>query len=141
MNKLGILGSGRIVREFLPWLAQTPAFALDTLCTTPRSEAAGQSLCAQYGIPCHTTNYLEMLQRVDTVYIAVPNIQHTRYARVALEAGRNVILEKPLAPTAADAEELAALARRKKVFLFEAMTTQYLENYQKLREYLPGWGR
>ena len=71
---------------------------------------------------------------MDTVYIAVPNIQHTRYARVALEAGRNVILEKPLAPTAADAEELAALARRKKVFLFEAMTTQYLENYQKLRE-------
>lgn len=140
MNKLGILGSGRIVREFLPWLAQTPAFALDTLCTTPRSEAAGQSLCAQYDIPCHTTNYLEMLQRVDTVYIAVPNIQHTRYARVALEAGRNVILEKPLAPTAADAEELAALARRKKVFLFEAMTTQYLENYQKLREYLPRLG-
>lgn len=57
-----------------------------------------------------------MLQRVDTVYIAVPNIQHTRYARVALEAGRNVILEKPLAPTAADAEELARWPGAKRCF-------------------------
>ena len=38
-------------------------------------------------------------------------------------------------------QELAALARRKKVFLFEAMTTQYLENYNKIRELLPRIGR
>ena len=50
-------------------------------------------------------------------------------------------VEKPMACTAAQTEELAALARRKKVFLFEAMTTQYLENYNKIRELLPRIGR
>ena len=41
---------------------------------------------------------------------------------------------------AAQTEELVALARHKKVFLFEAVTTQYLENYAKIRELLPRVG-
>lgn len=138
--KLGILGTGKIVQEFLPWLIQTQPFTVQAICSTPRSEPLAKSLCEQYGVPQQTTNYLELLQWVDVVYIAVPNIQHARYARVALEAGKHVIVEKPMAVTAAEAEELAALARRKKVFLFEAITTQYLENYQKLRELLPRIG-
>ena len=139
--KLGILGTGMIVREFLPWLAgpESP-FAVQAVCSTPRSEPLAAELCAQYGVPQHTTNYLELLQWVDVVYLAVPNIQHARYAKVALEAGRHVIVEKPMTPTAAQTEELAALARHKKVFLFEAMTTQYLENYSKIRELLPRIG-
>ena len=70
----------------------------------------------------------------------MPNNQHARYAKVALEAGKHVIVEKPMAVNALQAEELACLARRKKVFLFEAMTTQYLENYNKIRELLPRIG-
>ena len=139
--KLGILGTGMIAKEFLPWLAgpQSP-FAVEAVCSTERSASVAADLCAQYDIPRHTTNYLELLQWVDVVYLAVPNLQHTRFAKVALEAGRHVIVEKPMAPTAAEAEELAALARRKKVFLFEAITTQYLENYVKLHELLPRVG-
>ena len=45
-----------------------------------------------------------------------------------------------MAPTAAQAEELAELARSKKLFLFEAVTTQYQDNYAKLREMLPKVG-
>ncbi|MGN0708195.1 MAG: Gfo/Idh/MocA family protein [Faecalibacterium sp.] len=138
--KLGILGAGMIVREFLPWLAESSPFTVEALCSTERSAEQAAQLCAQYGVPHHTTNYLELLRRVDTVYIAVPNIHHTRYAKTALEAGKNVIVEKPMAPCAAEAEALAELARRKKVFLFEAVTTQYLENYAKIRELLPRVG-
>ena len=135
--KLGILGTGKIVREFLPWLAEHTPFTVQAICSTERSAELAQSLCGQYGVPQHTTNFLELLQWVDVVYIAVPNLQHVRYARVALEAGKHVIVEKPLAPTAAQTEELVNLARHKKVFLFEAITTQYLENYAKIRELLP----
>ena len=120
--KLGILGTGKIVREFLPWLAEHTPFTVQAICSTERSAE------------------LELLQWVDVVYIAVPNLQHVRYARVALEAGKHVIVEKPLAPTAAQTEELVNLARHKKVFLFEAITTQYLENYAKIRELLPRIG-
>ena len=138
--KLGILGTGKIVRELLPWLVEHTPFAVQAICSTERSAELAQSLCGQYGVPQHTTNFLELLQWVDVVYIAVPNLQHVRYARVALEAGKHVIVEKPLAPSAAQTEELVELARRKKVFLFEAVTTQYLENYAKIRELLPRIG-
>ena len=139
--KLGILGTGMIVREFLPWLAgEDSPFTVQALCSTQRSVPAAAELCEQYHIPQHTTNYFELLQWVDVVYLAVPNNQHARYAKVALEAGKHVIVEKPMAVNALQAEELANLARRKKVFLFEAMTTQYLENYNKIRELLPRIG-
>ena len=138
--KLGILGTGMIVQEFLPWLVEQGPFTVQAVCSTERSAPLAQELCRQYGVPQHTTNYLELLQWVDVVYIAVPNMQHTRFVRVALEAGRHVIVEKPMTPTAAQTEELVALARRKNVFLFEAVTTQYLENYGKIRELLPRVG-
>ena len=139
--KLGILGAGMIVREFLPWLTgpESP-FKVEALCSTERSAGAAQALCDQYGVPRHTTSYDELLSWVDVVYIAVPNILHVKYTRAALEAGRHVIVEKPMAPTAALAEELAELARSKKLFLFEAVTTQYQDNYAKLREMLPKVG-
>ena len=122
------------------WQGRT-ALTVQALCSTQRSAPVADEMCEQYGIPQRTTNYFELLQWVDVIYLAVPNLQHYRYAKVALEAGKHVIVEKPMACTAAQTEELAALARRKKVFLFEAMTTQYLENYNKIRELLPRIGR
>ena len=106
--KLGILGTGKIVQEFLPWLVEHTPFTVQAVCSTPRSAAKAAELCAQYQIPQHTTNYFELLQWVDVVYIAVPNLQHARYARVALEAGKHVIVEKPMAVTAAETEEQRA---------------------------------
>ena len=110
--KLGILGTGMIVREFLPWLAGPDCpFTVQALCSTQRSAPVAAEMCEQYGIPQRTTNYFELLQWVDVIYLAVPNLQHYRYAKVALEAGKHVIVEKPMACTAAQTEELAALAR------------------------------
>ena len=78
--KLGILGAGMIVREFLPWLTgpESP-FKVEALCSTERSAGAAQALCDQYGVPRHTTSYDELLSWVDVVYIAVPNILHVKY--------------------------------------------------------------
>ena len=139
--KLGIVGSGKIVQEFLPWLASSPAFEVAALCSTQRSAGKAAALCAQYGVPFHVTDYSQLLAAVDVVYIALPNLLHTAYAKAALEAGRHVIVEKPLAPCASEAAALSALAHRKGCFLFEAVTTQYLENYRKLRQLLPRVGQ
>ena len=96
--KLGILGTGMIVREFLPWLAGPDCpFTVQALCSTQRSAPVADEMCEQYGIPQRTTNYFELLQWVDVIYLAVPNLQHYRYAKVALEAGKHVICEKPIA--------------------------------------------
>ena len=138
--KLGILGTGKIVQEFLPWLATAPGIQLEGLCSTPHSAETAAQMAAQYRIPHTYTDYSEMLRAVDTVYIAVPNHLHAAYALKAMEAGRNVIVEKPMAASAAEAQALADCARSKGVFLFEAMTTQYLPNYRKIRELLPRIG-
>ena len=90
--KLGILGTGMIVQEFLPWLVEQGPFTVQAVCSTEHSAPLAQELCRQYGVPQHTTNYLELLQWVDVVYIAVPNMQHTRFVRVALEAGCCMLL-------------------------------------------------
>ena len=50
--------------------------------------------------------------QVDAVAIATPIFTHHALARAALEAGKHVLVEKPLAPSVADAEELAELAAR-----------------------------
>ena len=58
--KLGILGTGMIVREFLPWLAGPDCpFTVQALCSTQRSAPVADEMCEQYGIPQHTTNYFE----------------------------------------------------------------------------------
>lgn len=87
--KLGIVGSGKIVQEFLPWLASSPAFEVAALCSTQRSAGKAAALCAQYGVPFHVTDYSQLLAAVDVVYIALPNLLHTAYAKAALEAGRH----------------------------------------------------
>ena len=94
--KLGILGTGKIVQEFLPWLVEHTPFTVQAVCSTPRSAAKAAELCAQYQIPQHTTNYFELLQWVDAVYIAVPNLQHARYARVALDVDAKDELKRAL---------------------------------------------
>ena len=68
--KLGILGTGMIVREFLPWLAGPDCpFTVQALCSTQRSVPMAAEMCEQYGIPQHTTNYFELLQGVDVIYL------------------------------------------------------------------------
>lgn len=69
---------------------------------------------------CHTearADYADLLDRLDAAVIASPTSLHHRIAKDFLEAGIHLLVEKPLCPTQAEAEELTAIARRKKVTL------------------------
>jgi DUF1009 family protein/predicted dehydrogenase len=61
----------------------------------------------------HTTNYRELIGRVDAVSIATPTALHYAIARDFLEAGVHVLLEKPMTQTIDEADHLIALAERK----------------------------
>lgn len=140
--KLGIIGTGKIVEEFLPFLTKMEGLEVVGLLSTPRSLEKARTMAVRYGIPQVVTDLDGMMMAgVDTVYIAVPNRFHYDYAKDALERGLHVILEKPMAVNIREAELLAALAREKRLFLFEAITTLYLANYQKIQEWLPRIGR
>lgn len=139
--KLGIVGSGTIVKEFLTITPYLKELELTAICTTQRSEKAGKELAASYDIRQSFTDYHEFLScEADTVYIALTNHLHFCFAKDALEAGKNVIVEKPLTSTYQEALILSSLAREKQLFLLEAVTTLYLPNYIRLKELLPGLG-
>lgn len=140
-NEIRDSGHGHDRAGILPWLTEADSPLRYSASAAPSAAQRRRGVVRTVRHPQHTTNYFELLQDVDVVYLAVPNNQHARYAKVAIEAGKHVIVEKPMAINALQAEELANLARRRKVFLFEAMTTQYLENYNKIRELLPRVGK
>ena len=136
--KLGIVGTGMIVKEFLPELVKMEELEILSIMGSPTGFSKAQALSEKYEIPMAAHDMDELYAAgIDTVYVAVPNNLHFMYCKKALEKGMNVIVEKPMTDNAGEAESLAVLARKKKLFLFEAVTTIYMPGYQKIREWLP----
>ena len=83
-----------------------------------RAEAFGD----EYGIPRRYGCYEALLgdAGVDVVYIATPHPMHAEWAIKAAEAGKHMLVEKPLAVNAADAKAIIDHAEKHDVFLMEA---------------------
>ena len=71
---------------------------------------------------------------MEAVYVGISNLVHHEYAKKALEAGKHVILEKPFTVNSAEAKELAAIAKKNKLFLWEAFLIPYLPTYQVVKD-------
>ena len=139
--KLGIVGSGMIVQEFLKVTPELKETEVTAICCTPRSEATGREIADRCHIANVFLNYDDFLESgIDTVYIALPNHLHFEFARKALEAGKHVIVEKPFTSSYQEALQLCSLARKKHLLLFEAITTVYLPNYREIKDSLPALG-
>lgn len=136
--KLGMVGSGMIVGDCLEAVEGLENVECAALCVREHSREKGRELCGKYHIPTLYTEYEELLKNadIDFIYIGIVNTEHYSYAKRALEAGRNVILEKPFTVTAAQASELAEIAEEKSLFLWEAITTLYFPNFEYVRENL-----
>lgn len=139
--KLGIIGAGLIVQEFLPRLKQMEGLDILGIQGTPKSMSAVERLCQENGVPEAISDFEDLCALgIDTVYIAIPNFLHFDYCKKALEHGLNAIVEKPMTSNDKEARILADLAREKGLFLFEAITTLYLPAYEKIKEWLPRIG-
>ena len=138
---IGTIGTGQIVREVLEGVAAAEGVSCGAVYS--RKQETGAALAKQFGVEKVYTDMEQFLSdpTLDTIYIASPNNLHARQARLALEHGKHVLLEKPFTPSLDEARELFALAEKRGVFLFEAITTQSLPNYKALRELLPQVGR
>ncbi len=136
--KLGIIGSGKIVHDFLSIADQIPDLELAALSTTKRSHQIGLELQEKYNISKLYDNNTDLFNdaNVDTVYVAVPNSLHFSIAKAALEAGKNVICEKPFVATTDEARELKEIADKNQVIIVEAITNIYLENFKFIEDNL-----
>lgn len=138
--RVGIAGAGMIVPTFLDAAALVKEMEIYAIFA--RKEEVRKEFCGKYQIPVGYDSYEKLLSdsRVDVIYVALPNNLHFSFAKEALLAGKHVILEKPFTVTYEEAKEIAAIAREKKLYLFEAITTQYNPNYHKMKELLPRLG-
>lgn len=139
--KLGIIGAGMIVNDFLTITSNLKDLELEAIFGRKNNEKTMKELKNKYKIKNIFFNYNELLNSdVDTVYIALPNNLHFEFSKIALEANKNVIVEKPMTSNYEEALSLSNLAREKNLFIFEAITNQYLPNYKKIKELLPSLG-
>ena len=140
--KLGIVGAGLIFNDLLGCIHECNC-ELVAVCATPRSEERLKKIVAEHGFKKYYVDYDAMLadEEIDTIYVAVPNYLHYRYGLKALNAGKNVIMEKPFTSNGSQTEKLIRLAREKDLILIEAITTLYLPTYSQIREKLSEIGK
>lgn len=139
---LGIVGAGMIVQEVLPLLADIETIQVAGIVTREASFHKLAPLAATYHIPHSYRTYGELLANpdIDTIYIANYNHLHHDYARQAIEAGKHVIIEKPMVLHASHATQLHKLAKAQQVMVIEAVNLLHLPNYHQLKTLLPQLG-
>lgn len=128
--RMGLIGSGRIARRFVPEAKYVSGMEL-TGVFNPHIESA-KRFAEEMGCEFYTADEKEFYEHVDAVDICTPHELHYAYAKRALEHGKHVLCEKPMALKKTEAEELFDLAEQKGLILMEAIKTAYTPGFIRL---------
>ncbi|MDF2231622.1 Gfo/Idh/MocA family oxidoreductase [Albimonas sp. CAU 1670] len=130
---VGILGTGAMAATMGAALGLSPAFAISAVGSASSPERA-QALAARLpGAPrALTREALLADERIRLVYVVSATADHEADALAALAAGKDVLVEKPLALSAEGAARVAEAARAAGRFCMEAMWTPFLPAWQAL---------
>lgn len=135
MNKLrwGILATGWIAELFTRDLKLT---GHEVVAVGSRSQASADRFAKAEGIGRAHGSYAALCAdpEVDIIYVATPHPQHAECAKLALNAGKHVLVEKPFTLNAKEAAEIVALAEAKGLIILEAMWARFLPHMVRLRE-------
>lgn len=130
MVRVGIVGTGRIAPRFVSEAKYVSG--IDIVCAYNPEVESGKRFQRKCDIDCMTGSYEAFLEKVDAVYIASPNETHYHYTKTALEHGKHVLCEKPIAFTRAESEGLYQFAKEKNLTMLEAVKTAYCPGFQQL---------
>ena len=127
----GILGPGRIAVRIARALIDNPRGRLHAVAS--RDPERGRAFAERHGAATVHPTYEALLadRAVDVVYIALPNGLHAEWSVKALDAGKHVLCEKPLALTVAEVDAIAGAAERNGRIAVEAF--MYLHHPQTLK--------
>ena len=132
----GIIGPGMIAHRVMAGLQQIPNARLyATASLTPGKAKAFSKL---YGAPKWYTSYKELAADpgVDIIYVATTNQLHKDNTILALNNGKPVLCEKPMAVNAIQVQKMINTAKKNNLFLMEAMWSRFFPIMYKLRELL-----
>jgi predicted dehydrogenase len=122
--KIAVIGAGHMGRYHAEKFAAVPGVQLVAVVDADAARAA--ALAQKLNCPSHS-RYQEILGKADAAVIAVPTDRHHAIARDCLEHGLHVLIEKPIATTLAEADELIALAETKQ----RVLQSGHVERYNK----------
>ena len=132
-TRWGILATGWIADLFVKDLLLTGHIVT---AVGSRSQTNADRFAKRFGIPNVHASYESLAAdpEVDVIYIATPHPMHTANAKMALTAGKHVLIEKPFTLNAAEAEEVVALAQSNRLVALEAMWTRFLPHMVNIRK-------
>ncbi|WP_419875182.1 Gfo/Idh/MocA family protein [Candidatus Pristimantibacillus sp. PTI5] len=129
---IGLIGCGAMGRVYVDRLMRMKGVRITAVCHPEREKAAALAEMAQARI---YESYNEMIARpdIDIICVTLPTYLHKEYVRMALEAGKHVICEKPLTLTEEDCWELIETSRAKGVKLCVAHVVRFFPEYKDAR--------
>ncbi|WP_415854160.1 Gfo/Idh/MocA family protein [Sinomonas sp. G460-2] len=132
----GIVGPGWIAGEFAQAVRRHTAQKIVAVSSRSRDRAV--SFAALHGIGLALDSAEELVNHpdVDVVYVATPQREHLAIGLTAIAAGKHVLIEKPIAMNAAEAQSLADASSAAGVMLMEAMWSRYLPQASVIRRLL-----
>jgi D-xylose 1-dehydrogenase (NADP+, D-xylono-1,5-lactone-forming) len=118
--RLGILGTAKIARAYCDGARGLPGLTLAGVAS--RSLASAQAFADSFQLPQAFGSYEALLAdpSIDAIYLPLPNSLHAPWAIAAMQAGKHVLCEKPLAGNAAQARDMAAVSKATGKILVEA---------------------
>jgi predicted dehydrogenase len=131
--KTAILGTGFMGRVHLEGVRRVES--VEVVAIVGRNVEAARRMGEGFSVSTIATDYREVLRdpEIDAVHICTPNAQHFSMAKDAIEAGKHVLCEKPLATSVAEGEELVSLAARKGVRNCVCHNLRYYPIVQQMR--------
>ena len=141
--KLGIIGAGMIAQEVLTFINEIEGIDPVAIAATPRSEDKLKNLSEKYGIGEYYTDYEKLLVNpdVEVVYVALPNNLHYEVMDKALDAGKDIICEKPFADNVNQALRIFKKAESKGRIVLEAMSNRFIPNALRVKEEISKLGK
>ncbi|MFI6698951.1 Gfo/Idh/MocA family oxidoreductase [Streptomyces sp. NPDC050509] len=111
--RTAVIGFGTAGRVFhAPLVAANPRYALDAIVTgSPERAQAARETYPETDVIAYMDTLFARADQFDLVIIGSPNESHAPLARAAIEAGAHVVVDKPIAVTAAEARDIAAAAK------------------------------
>ncbi len=133
--KVGIVGVGRVAQDFhIPILQKLDGF--DLCCAYDTIPARRQTAKEQYSLKSFS-DYKEFLDSsIELVVISSPSNTHKELALKAINAGKNVIVEKPMTLDLQDADELIEQASKKRVMLSVSHSRRWDSDFLTIKKLL-----
>nr|MDD6335796.1 Gfo/Idh/MocA family oxidoreductase [bacterium] len=132
----GIIGTGSIVRRISKSFEAVDGPTIYAIAS--HSQERAQWAANTYGAKRGYGSWEELVcdPDVEVVYVATPHHEHLPATLLALEHGKPVLCEKPFAMNAAQAQEMIACAKKRGLFLMEAMWTRFLPVMQQVKTWI-----